>query len=564
MLKTIEKRQAELCHRQGNLTEAKRLYELHLANHSDDHETCHALGILLASNKQFQSALAHIEKAIALNANQATYYNSLGNVLRHLSELEKAAKAYQKAIKIQPDYAIAYNNLGAVYCQQKKLISSQQAYEKALALKENYADAHCNLGILLIELQEDDAAIIHLKRALELNPHLLNALNQLGDYYLRHEKYSEARDIFLKCVDKMPENTELNHRLGVAYFKLHDVKNAKLQFEKVLMLDYKHPEINQYYANTLLEIGDHEKAITYFFRQLERMPLFETYYNLGVLFMMKDRLQDALLYFNKAEQMEPLSIATQLNLGNIYLKNNKIIDAIAYYENANNLKPNDPEIQHILSALQQQKIPDHAPAEYITHLFDQYAPYYDRHLMEALEYDAPQKMFQAVQLEYLYLPEKQWKIVDLGCGTGLCGTLFKPFARKLIGVDLSKNMLAVARQKQIYDELIADDVTQALPQFSKCDLILAADVFTYIGDLELTFKNAANALISNGLFIFTVEKTYEKPFLLQTSIRYAHSKEYLESLIAAHAFDVMQFDNIVLRKQKNEPVEGYLVFLKKR
>src|SRR3990167_8945322 len=204
MLKTSKKQQAELHHRQGNLVEAKRLYELHLANHPADYEAYHALGILFASNKQFQSALEYIEKAIALNANQATYYNSLGNVFRHLSELEKAAKAYQKAIKIQPDYAIAYSNLGAIYFQQKKFIASKQAYEKALLLKENYADAHCNLGILLTELQEDATAIIHLKRALELNPHLLTALNQMGDYYLRHENYSEARDVFLKCIDKAP------------------------------------------------------------------------------------------------------------------------------------------------------------------------------------------------------------------------------------------------------------------------------------------------------------------------------------------------------------------------
>ncbi len=173
-------------------------------------------------------------------------------------------------------------------------------------------------------------------------------------------------------------------------------------------------------------------------------------------------------------------------------------------------------------------------------------------------------MLRAIQLEYPDFSDKKWRILDLGCGTGLCGALFKPFASQLIGVDLSEAMLSAAKQKNHYDELIKSDVTQALTRFSSLDLILAADVFTYIGNLESTFKNAENALIQNGLFIFTVEKTHEQAFVLQTSIRYAHSKTYLESLIASSAFDTVSFENVILRKQYNKPVEGYLVLLRKR
>jgi len=436
--------------------------------------------------------------------------------------------------------------------------------KKALEIQPDYAIAHCNIGIFYTALAQNENAVTHLKKAIELNPDLLPALNQLGDIYLREEKYSEARDVFLQSVAKMPDNAESNHRLGIAYFKLRDFENAKAQFEKVLVLNYQHPEINQYLANTWLELRDHEKAMHYYFCQLERNPYFETFYNVGVLFMMKERLQDALQYFNKAAELDPNDVATQLNMGNIYLKQHKIDHAIICYYQANALRPNDLEIQHILSALTQQKTLDTAPPEYVMHLFDQYAPYYEKHLSECLHYEAPEKILQTIQLEYPHLSECQWNILDLGCGTGLCGALFKPFAKKLIGVDLSENMLSVAREKNIYDELICGDITEALTRFCDTNLIVAADVFTYIGDLSPTFANVANALTVDGLFIFTVEKSTGEDYFLQTSIRYAHSKSYLDSLIAQHAFEVLRFDNIQLRKQMNKPVGGYLVLLKKQ
>ncbi|MCX7121211.1 MAG: tetratricopeptide repeat protein [Gammaproteobacteria bacterium] len=472
-------------------------------------------------------------------------------------------KKINAAIAADPNQPLYYNSLGTVFRQLDQFDNALVAYQKALSLNENYAEAHANIGILLTALEKDDDALLHLEKAISLNPNLLPALNQVADIYLRHEKYTQARDTLLRSLEITPENCELNHRLGIAYFKLRDFENAHFQFENVLMVNHKHPEINQYLANTLLELGEHEKAMTYYFRQLELNPFFETNYNLGVLFMMKERLSESLMYFDQALLMEPDDFSTHLNCGNVFLKKNNIPQAIICYEKANTLKPNESEIQHILCALKQEKTPDTAPADYVAHLFDQYAPYYDHHLSAALKYDAPQKMLSCVMLANPKLFDMRWKILDLGCGTGLCGALFKSAASQLIGVDLSDNMLAVAREKNIYDDLILSDLTQALKTAFSVDLICAADVFTYIGDLELIFKLASNALVLNGLFVFTVEKTTEKEFILQTTIRYAHSKSYLDRLIKNHPFEIISFENVQLRKQKNQAVEGYLVLLRK-
>lgn len=499
----------------------------------DDHEVHHALGVVYANMKQWSNALTHIQQAITLNQKQHTYFNSLGNVLKQLGRHPEAIKAYQKAITLFPNYAPAYNNLGNAYLLDQQFISAKRAYEKAITLKTDYADAY------------------------------LNVMN-LGQHFLEQHDHQNAQSAFLICIKKMPENAQLNHLLGVTYFYLKDFHSAKKYFETVLMLEHNHPEANQFLANTLLECGDFDTAITYYFRQLEHHPFFETYFNLGVLFMMKNRNKDAIAYYEKALQLNPTDANSYHNLGHIYLKQGNQPLAIDCYEKALELKKNDAEIQHILSALKQNETPTTTPPELITHLFDQYAPYYDVHLTNRLAYDTPQKIKETILLEYPYFSSIKHTIVDLGCGTGLCGSEFKPFANQLIGVDLSENMLALAREKEIYDELLQMDIHVALDNLTAVDLVIAADVFTYCGDLNPLFKKVCHTLNSNGLFIFSVEKTHEKAnYVLQTSIRYAHNKQYLIDLAKKYHFEVISINNLILRNQNNHPIDGYLVFLKK-
>src|SRR3989338_1000908 len=305
--------------------------------------------------------------------------------LHRNGQLEAAKTVYKKYLKAYPDDAEMWHALGVLFWQQKNIPSAQQAYEKAILLNPRYTDAHCNLGILHTALQQNTLAITHLQKSLSLEPALTKALNQLGDLYLREEKYVEAGNVFLQSIAGNPDNAEIQCRLGIVYFRQHDFERAKKQFEITLILNHNHSEINQYLANTYLELSDHEKATHYYFRQLEQNPLFESYYNLGVLFMMKNRLREAETYFLQALKINSEDYASHLNLGNVYLSQQATEKAIGAYQKAQALKPTDLEIQHILSALTQKEIADKAPRAYVQHLFDQYAPYYEKHVADPLK-----------------------------------------------------------------------------------------------------------------------------------------------------------------------------------
>jgi predicted TPR repeat methyltransferase len=191
----------------------------------------------------------------------------------------------------------------------------------------------------------------------------------------------------------------------------------------------------------------------------------------------------------------------------------------------------------------------------VKRLFDAYAPRFDSEL-ESLGYRAPQLLRQALAP---HVAGKQLEILDLGCGTGLCGALFKGSARSLSGVDLSAQMLAKARARAIYDELFEADlltVLRAAP--ARYELILAADVFTYLGELEDVFRAARQALRMDGLFAFTVEAHDGMGHTLRQSGRFAHSAEYLRRLARACALREVSVNEATLRSENGAPITGYV------
>ena len=156
-------------------------------------------------------------------------------------------------------------------------------------------------------------------------------------------------------------------------------------------------------------------------------------------------------------------------------------------------------------------------------------------------------------------------IVDLGCGTGLMGAQIQPIARTLTGIDVSANMLEKARQRQIYDQLLCGDAAKLLQaQDRQFDLALAADVFIYLGDLSPVFGAVRAALRGGGLFGFTVEAIDQGDFVLRSTLRYAHSIDYLRGLADAHRFAVELIEPQVIRRDAGADVGGYLAVMRAR
>ena len=151
-------------------------------------------------------------------------------------------------------------------------------------------------------------------------------------------------------------------------------------------------------------------------------------------------------------------------------------------------------------------------------------------------------------------------IVDLGCGTGLCGKLLRPVARRIVGVDLSSSMIAQAYDRQVYDELFVDEIVAFLSvRFAQFDLAVAADVFVYFGELRNVLAAAGQALRPGGAIAFTIEKHEGDDYVLQPTRRYAHSIDYVRSAAAAVGLAEVSASEGVIRTEGQKDVNGWVI-----
>ncbi len=221
-----------------------------------------------------------------------------------------------------------------------------------------------------------------------------------------------------------------------------------------------------------------------------------------------------------------------------------------------------------LALLGDAATPDLPPSRYVERLFDDYADRFESALVEKLDYSVPQKLAALIAST-----GRRYELaVDLGCGTGLLGPEIRSRAGRLEGFDLSQNMLAKAAEKHVYDSLAQADLSLA-PELSglfadatrhRADLVTAADVLMYLGNLESVFAIVGELAASGADIAFSVEDAGEgEGFHLAPSMRYAHSETYVRMLLARHGLEILKTVKWVIRKDGGKPVSGILFLTRK-
>lgn len=236
----------------------------------------------------------------------------------------------------------------------------------------------------------------------------------------------------------------------------------------------------------------------------------------------------------------------------------------------------DPEdifgAQLKLALLGAEQVPDAPPSRYVEALFDDYADRFDTALVERLDYSVPGKLAALVASSPRAEPFAC--AVDLGCGTGLFGAEIRQHATRLEGFDLSANMLARAEEKNLYDLLARADLSLD-PEPSgllagglashRADLVSAADVLMYLGDLANAFALAANLSQPGALFGFSVEDAaLAEGFALQPSLRYAHSEAHVRQRLSENGFEAVKIERTTIRMDGGKQVFGILFLAVKK
>lgn len=206
------------------------------------------------------------------------------------------------------------------------------------------------------------------------------------------------------------------------------------------------------------------------------------------------------------------------------------------------------------------------PERYVAGLFDDYAARFDAHLTGALEYRGPAVVAEALATQYARGGRtfRFHEALDLGCGTGLMAEALQGRGGAIDGVDLSAKMLSVAARRGLYRNLVEGEVVAHLAGLetgTRYDLILAADVLVYIGDLAPLFGQVKQRLAEPGLFAFTAQKREGDGFTLGDDLRFAHSARYIAETAAAAGLEVSTLEPVSTRKDAGRAVPGLVVVL---
>ncbi|MDD2730224.1 tetratricopeptide repeat protein [Malikia sp.] len=414
----------------------------------------------------------------------------------------------------------------------QQLEGAETLYRRILEIAPGHPDVLHFLGLARFQRGYPDEAVESLRAAISQQPGYPDFHSNLGNIYMSEGRIKEALASYRQALQLAPGRADFHNNLGALFRATGQLEAAQAQYQRAIELDPAH---------------------------------FRAYNNLGMLAAARGDAEAAVRYYCQSITLTPGHPDGHKLLGLAYYQLGRLEEAAAVFRDWLQVDPGNPMAQHHLAACSGQDVPARAADDYVEQTFDGFASSFEEQLQNRLSYRAPEHVATALR-RCLPPPARQFDLLDLGCGTGLCGPLVAPWAANLTGVDLSVGMLNQAEAKGCYDRLYKIELTEFLlkpEQQGAWDLILSADTLCYFGPLGTVARAARGALRPGGLLAFSVEdaagKAAPEGHLLNPHGRYAHTEGYLRRCLAQAHLDLLSIDSVTLRTEGGKPVPGWVI-----
>ena len=355
--------------------------------------------------------------------------------------------------------------------------------------------------------------------------------------------------------------------------KAGQIDQALAHFRFCLSLDPGHLQALFRTGNLLISSDRVEASLPYFKVLTAMVPHYvPARVNYAIAFKRLGKLDNAIEQLEAAAAADPAFLAVWQQLADVYRTAKQPEKSRDAYQRWADLAPDDPKPRFMLDAMAshlapEAALPARAPDDFVAHYFDQYASTFDNHAASVMRYQVP-AMFKRLVDHLGFAGLDDINALDLGCGTGLCGAFLAPISARLDGIDLSPAMIAAAKAKGYYSSLIEAELVPGMKGLPKhhYDIILAGDVFCYIGDLEPVFAQVRERLSARGRFIFSVEAmtytegdTGARDYTLRDSGRDAHHRDYIHDLTERMGIPLVLSGHETLRLEFGKPVSGWVL-----
>ena len=419
-------------------------------------------------------------------------------------------------------------SIAIVLHQTEQWAAAGEVYRTILEAAPDHADALHFSGVLAHQQARSEQAVALIERSLELEPDRADWHSNLGIVLQDRLELDDAIAAYERAIALDPDHANAHSNLGVVLRAKGKVVEAEAAYRAAIRID-----------------PDHADA----------------YNNLGVLLNGQKRQREAALCFSKVITLRPRHPEARRLLALAHHTLGEVDKAVEVFEEWLRDEPDDPIARHMLAACSGRDVPQRASDAYVEKTFDSFAATFDAKLAK-LSYRAP-ALVAAMLDDADEGGSRSLDVLDAGCGTGLCGPLIAPHARRLVGVDLSERMIEQARARNVYDELVRCELTAYLHDHAAAfDVIVSADTLVYFGPLEEAVAAAGNALRAGGRFVFTVEELpgagRAADYSISPNGRYRHARGYVERVLAEASLQ-SEIVPAELRLEAGEPVPGLVV-----
>ena len=411
--------------------------------------------------------------------------------------------------------------------KNEQFVEARELYRRVLETAPDHPRALHYAGVLAHQQGRNDEAFALIERSLALVPDQADWYSNVGIVLQSDDRLAPAIDAYRRAIAIDPGHANAHNNLGVLLRATGQPAEAEAAYRAAIRLNPEH---------------------------------IDAYTNLGILLNGLKRTEEAAACYCKAITLRPKHPEARKLLALAHCTLGDVGEATKILEEWLAEEPENPVARHMLAACTGRDVPERASNGFVEATFDSFAASFEAKLAR-LSYRAP-ALVAAMLKDCGLEPSHRLDVLDAGCGTGLCGALVAPFARRLIGVDLSEGMLAHAKEKHVYHALIKDELTGYLRNNTEAfDLIVSADTLVYFGDLQGVVALFAGALRPNGLLVFTLEHAAADSgagYRLELHGRYSHARAYVEQLLTLSGLQskIIQAD---LRMEAGAPVRGLVV-----
>lgn len=494
----------------------------------------------LLKDREFErAAKAYLQLAVA-NPDVEKYLIAAANCYDSSGDKKIALSLYRKALNINPQSVTALLNISTVYYELKYYDKSVQFANQVVALQENNFAALMNLGNACYALGKYNEALSFYQKMYKINANSYNAILNLANTYYNLGLFIEAIDYAQKAIEKRPTSAEPYIVAGNSYIELFKNEEASKCLKKASELSPASDWLCSSIANLFQKMGNWKQCLHFAWKAIALK---------GQSVTMDDHINFAYFLYEAHEEAN----------------NSELVEK--YLSRWEEVFSDNPVIRHVCAALRNTQDVSVMDLSYVKGLFDGFAPSFDDILGE-LDYKVPELIAKGLKDNLKTKLFKKRRILDLGCGTGLCAEALKAYFpnEEFYGVDISDKMLYEAEKKGIYKQLFATDILSFLKDNEILfHAVVAGDVLTYTGDLKVLFRELTSAVKFEGFFAFSISKNKanNNDYFLMPSGRFVHTLQYVLRLLKYYGFKVISAEESVLRHEGARDVEGYVVVAQK-